>query len=188
MDIKEKLKLLNTNSFYGVGQIDRDCMIKEVEDILRRKKMAEKSNNEWFVKKVEETANVAISAGKDANEVIHDAIEVLYGRKNINELLPTGWIIPNNCSECAYDCVPSDNEPCLKCYNKIFLLSDFHAADAGPYTNNFKPKEEKEDSDALKHWCADCEYYNTDASHYPCCSCFFTDERACFRPLKQKEE
>lgn len=46
MDIKEKLRRIDANSFYGVGQIDRDLMLKEVEEILRRKKMAEMNNSE----------------------------------------------------------------------------------------------------------------------------------------------
>lgn len=41
MDIKEKLRLLNANSFYGsrITPKERDNMIKEVEDILRSEKM-----------------------------------------------------------------------------------------------------------------------------------------------------
>ena len=42
MDIKERLRRIHANSFYGVGQIDRDDIIKEVEDILRRKKCLKK--------------------------------------------------------------------------------------------------------------------------------------------------
>lgn len=111
MDIKERLRRINANSFYGVGPIDRDRILKEAEEILRRKKMAEMNNSEWFVKTVENTANSAIAAGRDVNEVIHDTIEVLYGRKNINELLPKGWIVvSHNCSDCAYVHHPSHYE------------------------------------------------------------------------------
>lgn len=39
MDIKERLKRLRINSHYGAYPIDRDSAIKEVEEILRRKKM-----------------------------------------------------------------------------------------------------------------------------------------------------
>ena len=141
--------------------------------------MSEKSNDEWFVKTVENTANVAVSSGRDVNEVIHDTIEVIYGRKSINELLPSGWIVvSHDCSDCAHELNPATCEPCFRCYNRFF-----DDLDEGPYTNNFKPKEEKEDSDAPRHWCADCEYYNTDRSHYPCRNCFPTDERPCFTPI-----
>lgn len=122
--------------------MDKDRVIKKVEDILRRKKMAEeikeKYNSEWFVKTVENTANAAIEAGRDVNEVIHDMIEVLYGRKNINELLPSGWIIvSHNCSDCAYDITPHNSDPCFRCYNRFF--NDFNK---GPYTDNFDAKND----------------------------------------------
>lgn len=179
MDIKERLRQINANSFYGVGQIDRDDMIKEVEDILRRKKMSEKSNDEWFVKTVENTANTAIATGRNVNEVIHDAIEVIYGRKSINELLPSGWIVvTNRCQECEYEHHPAGSSPCFRCYNRFF-----DDLDEGPYTDNFKPKEEKEDSTVPRHLCADCKYYNTSSDHYPCCNCFSTDERPIFTPI-----
>lgn len=100
--------------------------------------MAEINNSEWFVKTVENTANSAIVAGRNVNEVIHDAIEVIYGRKNINELLPSGWIVvSHNCSDCAYEHHPSGSSPCFRCYNRFF-----DDLDEGPYTDNFKPKEE----------------------------------------------
>lgn len=148
--------------------------------------MSEKSNNEWFVKTVEETANVAISEGRDVNEVIHDTIEVIYGRKNINELVPSGWVvITNRCQECAYERLPAvGSSPCFRCYNHFFYKFDLNV---GPYTDNFKPKAEKEDSDAPRHWCADCEYYNTSASHYPCRNCFYKDEKPYFRPIEGGE-
>lgn len=50
MDIKERLRRINANSFYGVCPIDRNDIIKEVDDILRRKKMAEINNNEAIEK------------------------------------------------------------------------------------------------------------------------------------------
>ena len=101
--------------------------------------MAEINNSEWFVKTVENTANSAIAAGRNVNEVIHDAIEVIYGRKNINELLPSGWIVvSHNCSDCAYEINPTTSSPCFRCYNRFF-----DDLDEGPYTDNFKPKEEK---------------------------------------------
>lgn len=46
MDIETKLKLLNANSFYGTCMIDRDHMIKEVKDILKKMK---KESPEAFI-------------------------------------------------------------------------------------------------------------------------------------------
>ena len=104
--------------------------------------MAEKSNNESFVKTVENTANTAIAAGRDVNDVIHDAIEVIYGRKSINELLPSGWIVVlHDCSECAYYQSPG-LKPCYQCYNRFF-----DGLDEGPYTDKFKPKKKDVDED-----------------------------------------
>lgn len=42
MDIKERLKRINANSFYGVYPVDRDRMIKEVKDILKEIKSKKK--------------------------------------------------------------------------------------------------------------------------------------------------
>lgn len=187
MDIKERLRRINANSFYGVGQIDRDDIIKEVEDILRRKKMSEKSNDEWFVKTVENTANTAIAAGRDINEVIHDTIEVIYGRKNINELLPSGWIVvSHDCSDCSYNQVPHTDEPCFRCYNRFF-----DDLDEGPYTDNFKPKEKKE----LKQQkaaevdeprgCYLCKYEDIRILEPPCNCCYYTAERPSFTPKEE---
>ena len=81
MDFKEKLRLLNINSFYGLGVTpkERDNMSKEVEKILKEK--FEKESVEAFIKKVNEAANEAIKDGRDINDVLHDAIDVLYGIK-----------------------------------------------------------------------------------------------------------
>lgn len=101
--------------------------------------MSEKSNDEWFIKTVENTANSAIAAGRDVNEVIHDTIEVIYGRKNINELLPSGWIVVSHyCADCAHELNPATSSPCFRCYNRFFDVLD-----EGPYTDNFKSKEGK---------------------------------------------
>lgn len=153
--------------------------------------MDEKSNDESFVKTVENTANTAIAAGRNVNEVIHDAIEVIYGRKNINELLPSGCIVvTNHCSDCAYNQAPHTVEPCFRCYNRFF--DDLYE---GPYTDNFKPKEKKEETTMPRHWCADCKYCTLGANQYPCRNCFCTDERPFFTlidksapPLNGKKE
>ena len=103
--------------------------------------MSEEYYNERFIKAVEEAANVAISAGRDANEVIHDTIEVIYGRKSINELLPSGWIVvTHDCSDCVHEHEPSGSVPCFRCYNRFF-----DDLDDGPYTDNFKSKKEEKD-------------------------------------------
>lgn len=117
--------------------------------------MTEKSNDEWFVKTVENTANTAIAAGRHVNEVIHDTIEVIYGRKNINELLPSGWIVvTHDCSDCEHDQAPHTSEPCFRCYNRFF--GDINE---GPYTDNFKSKDEQKitDNDLLRD-CENCGY------------------------------
>lgn len=143
--------------------------------------MSEKSNNEWFVKTVENTANTAIAAGRDVNEVIHDTIEVVYGRKNINELLPSGWIVvSHDCSDCAYNQAPWTDEPCFRCYNRFF--DDSYD---GPYTDNFKPKEEKEESVVVRPRCADCKYDPLSVDKQPCCDCFQTDRRPFFTPIEK---
>lgn len=183
MDIKERLRRINANSFYGVGQIDRECIIKEVENILRRNNMTE----EKFIRVVERTANAAIATGRNAETVIHDMIKVLYGRKDINKLLPDGWIIANDCSECAYKDDPGDSDACYRCYNKLFNKNIIRL-DPGPYTNNFKSKDkkEKEETAVPRHWCADCKYCTLGATHYPCRNCFRTDDRSYFTPKEDK--
>lgn len=139
--------------------------------------MSEKSNNESFVKTVENTANTAIAAGRNVNEVIHDAIEVIYGRKSINELLPSGWIVVlHDCSECAYYQSPG-LKPCYRCYNRFF--DDTYE---GPYTDEFKPKEEKDET-VVRPRCSDCKYDPLTVDKKPCCDCFQTDERPCFTPI-----
>jgi len=188
MDIKERLRRINANSFYGVGQIDRDSMIKEVEYMLkklrRENNMAEKSNSEWFIKTVENTANTAIAAGRNVNEVIHDAIEVIYGRKNINELLPSGWIVvSHDCSDCVYNQAPHTDEPCFRCYNRFF-----DDLDEGPYTDNFKSKEEedqKSTGDDPQRDCVDCRFDSLNIDDHPCRSCYYKDEKPCFRPIEK---
>ena len=138
---------------------------------------------EKFVIIVENTANVAIAAGRDVNEVIHDTIEVLYERKNINELLPSGWIIANNCSECAYKDDPGYSDTCFRCYNKLFNKNIIRL-DPGPYTNNFKSKDKKENpmGDAPQRECTDCVHID-DVS--PCRSCIDKSEKPNFTPIKR---
>ena len=187
MDIKERLRRINANSFYGVGPIDRNDIIKEIEDILRRNNMIE----EKFIRVVEQTANAAISVGRDVNDVIHDTIDVIYGRKNINELLPKGWIIANDCSECKYEDANGGAEPCYRCYNKFFDVSKYHFSDLGPYTNKFTPKEK--DTKEQKHvevdeskYCHKCKYEELKIEEQPCYNCYWNSARPSFTPKEEE--
>lgn len=142
---------------------------------------------EKFVRVVEQTANAAIATGRHTETVIHDMIKVLYGRKDINKLLPSGWIIANDCSECAYKDDPGDSDACYQCYNKLFNKNIIRL-DPGPYTNNFKSKEkgeQKSTSDDLQRDCVDCRFDSLNIDDHPCRSCYYNDERPCFRPIEQ---
>lgn len=146
--------------------------------------MSEKSNNKEFVKTVENAANTAIVAGRNVNEVIHDTIEVIYGRKNINEILPSGWIVvSHHCSDCEYNQAPHTDEPCFRCYNRFF-----DDTDEGPYTDKFKPKEKEDQkstsNDSLRD-CVDCIFDSLNIDDHPCRSCYYKDERPCFRPIEK---
>ena len=129
---------------------------------------------EKFVRVVERTANAAIATGRHAETVIHDMIKVLYGRKDIKKLLPDGWIIANDCSECAYKDDHGDSDACYRCYNKLFNKNIIRL-DPGPYTNNFKSKDEHKstDNDPLRD-CENCIYdsLRVDDDVLPCYSCF----------------
>lgn len=140
---------------------------------------------EKFIRVVERTANAAIATGRDTETVIHDVIEVLYGRKNINELLPSGWLIANNCNECVYKDDPGDSEQCFSCYNKLFNKNIIRL-DPGPYTNNFKPKKEVKKSTYIDQMqkCSNCKYDSLTIDQSPCRECYYKgDGKPYFTPI-----
>lgn len=156
---------------------------------------------EKFIRVVERTANAAIETGRHTETVIHDMIKVLYGRKDIKKLLPDGWIIANDCSECAYKDDPGDSDACYRCYNKIFNKNIIRL-DPGPYTNNFKSNEEEEpkstgkdekDHEEKKHveveegkYCYACKYEELKTLEPPCCNCYWNSARPNFTPKEEE--
>lgn len=152
---------------------------------------------EKFIRVVERTANAAIATGRHTETVIHDMIKVLYGRKDIKKLLPDGWIIANDCSECAYKDDPGDSDACYRCYNKLFNKNIIRL-DPGPYTNNFKSKEEEDTKDEKDHeeqkhveveegkYCYNCKYEELKIHEQPCYNCYWNSARPSFTPKEEE--
>lgn len=147
-------------------------MSEEVEEVI--KKNFEKESAEAFIKSVNDAANEAIKDGKDMNDVLHDAIEVLYGRKNIDDIR-----------------VKKAKVKTVVKYEYFGNMSnnDIDVLKALEYDINRRLAEGKPLNYYIEHKrCCECFYVDKEVSEDPCCGCYQAVMATKFDHFKPKEE